>query len=77
MTLRYQVDPGEPLTFMDVKVGKQVKPKLLLLLSSCIPAHFRTPFVQLLLCYGRGMLHKLVHATLMWPTSGVRLAASP
>lgn len=24
MTLRYQVDPGEPLTFMDVKVGKQV-----------------------------------------------------
>ncbi|KAL3162528.1 hypothetical protein ABBQ32_010183 [Trebouxia sp. C0010 RCD-2024] len=23
MTLRYQVDPGEPLTFMDVKVGKQ------------------------------------------------------
>ena len=24
MTLRYQVDPAEPLTFMDVKVGKQV-----------------------------------------------------
>ena len=24
MTLRYQVDPAEPLTFLDVKVGKQV-----------------------------------------------------
>lgn len=24
MTLRYQLDPSEPLTFMDVKVGKQV-----------------------------------------------------
>lgn len=24
MTLRYQIDPSEPLTFMDVKVGKQV-----------------------------------------------------
>lgn len=25
MTLRYQVDPAEPLTFLDVKVGKQVR----------------------------------------------------
>ena len=25
MTLRYQIDPNEPLTFMDVKVGKQVR----------------------------------------------------
>ena len=24
MALRYQVDPAEPLTFLDVKVGKQV-----------------------------------------------------
>lgn len=24
MTLRYQVDPLEPLTFLDVKVGKHV-----------------------------------------------------
>ena len=24
MTLRYQADPAEPLTFVDVKVGKQV-----------------------------------------------------
>ena len=24
MTIRYQVDPAEPLTFLDVKVGKQV-----------------------------------------------------
>ncbi len=25
MTLRYQIDPAEPLTFLDVKVGKQVR----------------------------------------------------
>lgn len=39
MTLRYQVDPGEPLTFMDVKVGKQVRVRVLQQLSSCIPIH--------------------------------------
>ena len=28
MTLRYQIDPAEPLTFLDVKVGKQVRKNL-------------------------------------------------
>jgi hypothetical protein len=29
MTLRYQIDPAEPLTFLDVKVGKEVRNVLL------------------------------------------------
>ena len=80
MTLRYQIDPGEPLTFMDVKVGKQVRnPLAFIVLQSGIQLHSRIlycqPSLRMLLYCGRAMLHKLELATLMWPTSGVHLAA--
>ena len=77
MTLRYQNDPHEPLTFMDVKVGKQVRDHFAstktfpgFCMGHALPADCEKG-----VAYFRAMLHKLELATLMWPTSGVHLAA--
>ena len=55
MTLRYQTDPAEPLTFLDVKVGKQVRRKLWL--------HTRSSIVYLSHGVGiRPLINAMYHA---------------
>lgn len=77
MTLRYQIDPNEPLTFMDVKVGKQVRNPFAS--TKAFPGSFIVDVLSAghenAVAYYRAMLHKLELATLMRPTSGVHLAA--
>ena len=77
MTLRYQIDPNEPLTFMDVKVGKQVRNQSASTwafpcssMGHALPADHAHA-----VAYRRAMLHKLELATSMWPTNGVHSAA--
>ena len=81
MTLRYQLDPSEPLTFMDVKVGKQVSNSVAIIkafqgpLPSFVRGEAMAADHESAVVYCRAMLHKLELATLMWPTSGVHLLA--
>ena len=61
MTLRYQIDPAEPLTFLDVKVGKQVRSRLRLYARSSIVYPFHgvgiRPFIN-------AMYHALIATAL-------------